>query len=195
MSEHTTQVREASAEHAAQLIIYGLDEAGRSHASRFATADAELVERAAAAMAMRVVKLDMSSHGEVITRVPQGKLFGSGKAFVPFIKAPLHAELVALAKRLGQYREELPPRPLLPATKPKEKPSYHSPASWTDIQVGSLVLASEGLSKSDGWFEAAVVERKADNLFLVRWRDWPDEPTFARQRDHLALLPATSPQE
>lgn len=196
MSEHTTPIiaNEPKAE-SDRLVIYGLDEAGRAHASQFAIDERDLVERAAAAMAMRVVSFQAGGHEALLQKVPKGKLFGSGKAFVPFTKQQVHDDLCDLARKLGQYREEVPPRPLLPATKPKEKPSYHSPVSWTDIKVGSLVLASEGLSKSDGWFEAAVVERKADNLFMVRWRDWPDEPTFARQRDHLALLPATSPQE
>jgi len=67
------------------------------------------------------------------------------------------------------------------------------PGSWDAIKPGSLVLATEG--HAEGWFETLVVATRADDRFLLRWRDWPELPEFTRRRDELALLhPATDPQ-
>jgi hypothetical protein len=46
-------------------------------------------------------------------------------------------------------------------------------------------LASSG--PEDGWWESVVLEAKAD-LFTLKWRDWPDLPSFVRRRWQLALL-------
>jgi hypothetical protein len=63
------------------------------------------------------------------------------------------------------------------------------PASWADITVGSLVLASE--APMDGWWESVVIGVK-DELFTLRWRDFPGQPVFARRRWHLAILPPST---
>jgi len=59
------------------------------------------------------------------------------------------------------------------------------PKSWAEIQVGSLVLAHEGLE--EGWWEAVVTEMHGDVLTL-RWRDYPDLAAIARNRNEVALL-------
>ena len=59
------------------------------------------------------------------------------------------------------------------------------PKSWAEIQVGSLVLAHEGLK--EGWWEAVVTEMRGDVLTL-RWRDYPDLAAIARNRKEVALL-------
>ncbi|WP_210485389.1 hypothetical protein [Microvirga antarctica] len=64
------------------------------------------------------------------------------------------------------------------------------PSSWSDIRVGSVVLATEG-RQMEGWFEAVVTAAKPNDLFLVKWREWPDDQPFVRKREHLALLPPT----
>ncbi|MCJ2086411.1 hypothetical protein MKK88_10460 [Methylobacterium sp. E-005] len=50
------------------------------------------------------------------------------------------------------------------------------PGSWDAIKPGSLVLATEG--HAEGWFESLVVATRADDRFLLRWRDWPELPEF-----------------
>ena len=60
-----------------------------------------------------------------------------------------------------------------------------APCGWADVDVGSLVLATEGTG--DGWWECLVLEAEAE-LFTLKWRDWPDLPRFVRRRWQLALL-------
>ena len=72
--------------------------------------------------------------------------------------------------------------PAAPATAKSPAPL---PKSWAEIQVGSLVLAHEGLK--EGWWEAVVTEMRGDVLTL-RWRDYPDLAAIARNRKEVALL-------
>ena len=60
-----------------------------------------------------------------------------------------------------------------------------APKSWSEIRVGSLVIAHEG--PVDGWWEAVVTEVHADVLTL-RWRDYPRMAAITRNRKEVALL-------
>ena len=60
------------------------------------------------------------------------------------------------------------------------------PKTWTDIQVGSLVIAQEA-SEEWGWWEAVVTEVHGDVLTL-RWRDYPKQAAVKRNRKDVALL-------
>jgi hypothetical protein len=57
--------------------------------------------------------------------------------------------------------------------------------SSDEIASGNLVLAHE--SPADGWWEAIVIDRKAD-VFTLRYRDYPDLPKFVRHRSAIALM-------
>jgi hypothetical protein len=58
--------------------------------------------------------------------------------------------------------------------------------TWNDIGVGSIVLATEG--PQEGWFESVVL-RAENDVFILRWRDWPRLPTFTRRTWQIGLLP------
>lgn len=70
------------------------------------------------------------------------------------------------------------------ATPAPQTPIKGLPSSWSDIEVGHLVIAQE--SVEDGWWEAIVLEREQD-LFTLRWRDFPKFPKFVRHRLSIAL--------
>ena len=57
------------------------------------------------------------------------------------------------------------------------------PKSWSEIQVGSVVLVQE----DDGWW-AAVVTEVRDDVLTLRWRDYPRLPALVRNRQAVALL-------
>ncbi len=83
------------------------------------------------------------------------------------------------------YRPEAPVAP-----EPQSAPvATRCPRRWEDIAVGSLVLASVGIG--EGWYEAVVAEDRGEALFVLQWRDWPDDSPFLRRADGRALLPAT----
>jgi hypothetical protein len=57
--------------------------------------------------------------------------------------------------------------------------------SWNEIASGHLVIAQE--SAKDGWWEAIVIDRKADTLTL-QFRDNPHPPKLVRHRSAIALM-------
>jgi hypothetical protein len=78
-----------------------------------------------------------------------------------------------------------------PAAEPTSAAPVVAQLKPTDAQAAikptDVVLATEG--KSEGWFEAIVVKTKGDAQLVLKWRDWEDEPEFARLRTEVAFLP------
>jgi hypothetical protein len=72
-----------------------------------------------------------------------------------------------------------------PAPTPPTPLTLSLPKGWNDIKVGSLVIGHE--TKELGWWEAIVTEAKGE-LFTLRWRDYPTQPTVVRSRQQIALL-------
>jgi hypothetical protein len=59
------------------------------------------------------------------------------------------------------------------------------PKSWSEIRIGSLVIAQENVA--EGWWEATVTEVREDVLTL-RWHGYPRLPAFVRNRKQVGLL-------
>ena len=159
------------------IIVFGLDESQRPHASWFSQEDAVLAEKAAGLMGMQVLRVTTDEHRALAAELATGRVFASGKGFVPFVAKGTYERLRAFE---GAFTPEPTPAPAEPLPQPA-----NVPATWSDISLGSLVLAADG--EELGWFEAVVTEAKGD-LFALRWMTWPDLPTFVRRGEHLSLL-------
>lgn len=187
---------------AAALVLFGLDERGKAHAAWFANDHAEAGTAAAEAMCMFALPVEDDAVRALAGQVPQGKIFASGKAFVPFVKASLFD---ALVMHLPEDQREQARQPVSASGGKASSNGYavasgaadgrgagaatvqHDfPADWSKIKVGSVVLASEG--RDDGWYEADVLEVLPGNRFKLRWHDWPDLPKFERTVTEIALL-------
>src|SRR3954469_1252231 len=96
-AETSTPAETISAPPPPALIVFGRDEAGKPHASRFSHADADLAERAAGLMGMRVLRVTGEEEIALAERLPAGRVFASGRAFVPFVAGSTFASLVAAA--------------------------------------------------------------------------------------------------
>ncbi|MCJ2079082.1 hypothetical protein MKK68_26200 [Methylobacterium sp. E-016] len=81
----------------AKLIVFGLDDGGKPHASQFAQSDTELATKAAGLMGMRTLAVETDEHRALGAPLPQGRVFASGKGFVSFVKKGLYERLSALA--------------------------------------------------------------------------------------------------
>lgn len=247
----------ASLFHQPTMVVLGRDDRGKPHASWFDEAQQIAARRAATLMDMQALPVSDDAVRGLAARLPQGRVFDSGKAFVPFVKGDLYDELVAHLPDGGETgaaasagsptdASEAPASSSMGAaagkrgkgakgaktgTDPRKAAGAHAspsnddaagadgegddehdgneggggegggdgpdggeileghrPTDWTDIALGSVVLATEG--PQEGWFESVIVELRDDSIFLVRWRDWPDEPHFARHRNQLGLLPS-----
>ena len=165
------------------LVVFGLDDSKKAHAAWFSHADADLADRAAGLMRMKALPVTTPEHRVIALELPAGRIFESGRGFVPFCK-------MAVFERLTAFPETYkPPMPIVEEVALLEPmPAITGvPSRWEDISAGSLVLAPE--EDVSGWFESVVVELKPEALFVLRWRDWPDLPSFVRRGDNLALLP------
>ena len=110
-------------------------------------------------------------------KLPEGRLYGNGRGFVPNIRQSLYSQMiVALAVEpqaaVGKEQEDLPVATGLPR-------------SWDEIAPGHLVIAQEALDY--GWWEAIVIGRNGD-MFTLRFRDYPKLPKFVRHRNAIALM-------
>ena len=80
------------------ILVFGRDNSSKPHASVFDEPSAEQAEKAADLMGMHVLRLETADARELAGKLPQGRVFASGRAFVPFVKAGLYASLAAIAE-------------------------------------------------------------------------------------------------
>src|SRR5271166_6620822 len=159
------------------LIVLGYDENHKPRAARFPATDAELVTKAAQHMDLKVYEAASEDLAALAKKLPEGRLYGNGRGFVPNIRQSLYSQIiVTLAVEpqaaVGKDQDELPVATGLPRT-------------WDDIAPGHLVIAQEGFDY--GWWEAIVLGRNGD-MFTLRFRDYPKLPKFARHRTAIALM-------
>ena len=178
MTKTTTKAAPAKqSASAAPLIVLGYDENHKPRAARFPATDAELVAKAAQLMDLRVYQATTEDLAALAKKLPEGRLYGNGRGFVPNVRQSLYSEIiVTLAVEpqaaVGKDQDELPVATGLPRT-------------WDDIAPGHLVLAQEALDY--GWWEAIVLGRTGD-MFTLRFRDYPKLPKFVRHRAAVALM-------
>src|SRR4051812_46026575 len=157
---------------AAALVVFGRDNAGKPHASAFDASAAELAEKAAGLMGMQVLRPQTDEQRALAAKLPRGRVFASGRAFVPFVKPAVYGPLAAFGQVTGG---EGPGKAEPACTAPASPPDGHAesggpggakpaggaggpplPSTWADITAGSLVLATTGGSM-EGWFESLVI--------------------------------------
>jgi len=174
------------------LFIVGVDEKGKPRGARFPQVDDRVVGAALDLNLSAVIKAS-PAFAESAKKLPGGRLYASGKAFIPNIKQVLHDELFAILRQPGDtseaYRLEHPKTPDgATAGDPVRCVSPITsglPQSWDEINVGHMVLAHE--SPDDGWWEAVVIKRE-DDILTLRYRDAPKLPIFIRHVTTVALV-------
>jgi hypothetical protein len=178
MTKTTTKAAPAKqSASSAPLIVLGYDENHKPRAARFPATEAELVAKAAQLMDLKVYEAASEDLAALAKKLPEGRLYGNGRGFVPNIRQSLYSQIiVTLAVEpqaaVGKDQDELPVATGLPRT-------------WDEIAPGHLVIAQEALEY--GWWEAVVVARTGD-MFTLGFRDYPKLPKFVRHRAAVALI-------
>jgi hypothetical protein len=181
------------------VIMIGTDTLGKPHGSWFTSEEAENVARAAEVMGYRAVTLADESHIELAAKLPRGRFFAGGRAFVPFIKPGLYEKIRVFAERVDadgpgtgvDQAEEAVRAPGEESERGEVSASEGDQSkrpfaqAWDEIAVGSLVLGYDG--PNEAWYEAIVIARDGDS-FHLRWRDYPREGTKVKRRNEIALL-------
>ncbi|KQQ78447.1 hypothetical protein ASF70_22740 [Rhizobium sp. Leaf321] len=175
--------------------MIGLDDRGKPHASWFGSSDIAKAEAAADLMDMALIEVNGDELVAIAAKLPQGKLFESGKAFVPFVEretydrlaAHLDADYIAAsAARVEAAAAAAGAGAADYAKVSKGETKGRQPSDWSKLMVGDIVLASEGLD--DGWWEAKIEEILPEDRFRLRWREWPELEEFTRGIVDLGLL-------
>jgi hypothetical protein len=141
-------------------------------------------------MGVALLPVSSKEERELAAKLPRGRIFGTGKAFLPFIKKPLYDELQAAALKNGAPSALPPPRHARARDlNAAVGNAAGQPSDWSAIAVGSIVLAAVAPKRFE-WAECVVIAVEGDDLSL-RYCDWPDEPTFVRRRTEVALMHPT----
>jgi hypothetical protein len=164
---------------AATLIVLGYDDQQKPRGARFVDAKQDLVAKAAELMDLKVYQATSEDVADIAEKLPLGRLYANGRGFVPNIRQDLYSEALATLA--------LEPAAALSLENDKDSlPAARGlPRSWDEIEPGHLVIAQESLD--NGWWEAIVLERK-DDVFTLRFRDYPQLPKFFRHRSAIALM-------
>ncbi len=165
------------------VVLFGIDSHGKPKGARFGQKDAELAIKAASQLQLKVLASDDPKVAEITAQLPVGRVHGTGRTFVPFIRQDLYDKLVAAAPN-GNTQPVRPPSGSAGAPSSKGSPP-NLPRNWHEIGRGDLVIVQESLV--DGWYYAIVVEADGDTL-KVRWRDYPGERPFTCNRRRVGLL-------
>lgn len=149
------------------VVLFGLDEESKPRAARFTDESDALLNKAAAAMGLRLAVPESSQHFELVNKLPVGRLYATGKGFVPNVSKEIYDLIVAaVGGEPGTISTALP-------------------KSWDDLTPGHLVVAQD--SVANGWYPAVITKRHEDTLTL-RWRDFPGQPEVIRPITAVALL-------
>jgi len=162
------------------LLVLGFDEQQKPCGARFVGDKPDLVAKAAQLMGLSVYKASAPDVAEIAKKLPIGRLYANGRAFVPNVRQTLYSEvIVALAAEPQQAAVGTDD------DKASTPVAHGLPRSWDEIAPGHLVIAQEALDY--GWWEAVVIARDGD-MFTLRFRDHPKLPKFVRHRNAIALM-------
>ena len=184
-----------------QLLVYGLDEAGKPKGARFPATEIDRVSPVATALKLKSCQPCSDEVASLGLKLPVGRIYARGKAFIPHIKRDLYDKLLA-ALASGQKADEPKPqqtsKPLpdqqngkATAECPTEVqpilPPLASglPQNWESVAAGNMLLIDAG--PGEGWWEAIVISRD-DEILTLRYRDFPKVPKFQRHLSTVALI-------
>jgi hypothetical protein len=189
------------------IIIFGDDDSGKPHASTFNIDQRHDAIKAAGLMGFRALAVEGETLTALAAKIPAGKVFSSGKGFVPFVKREVGAQLDQFAT---DHPDQLITGPT-PAVEASSSPAdtdtsdtgdvtaaEEQPKDWSDIKVGSRVLAVD--DPEDGWW-VAIVQHVHESgtqghpcpMFRLKWEAFPDDAAFPRRFDRVALIHPSYP--
>jgi hypothetical protein len=178
-----------------QFFVFGIDGAGKPRGARFS----EFNDRALKfALGIGLVGVHPASPAftELGMKLPAGRLYASGKAFIPNIRRDAVKELNAILSSAGETSQQ---HRLSQPTTGEQLGTVSTiasglPKSWDSIEVGQVVLAEED-GVNEGYWACIVVKREND-LLTLRLRDFPKQrQQYVRHVAQVALVyPGPAPE-
>ena len=150
------------------FVVLGIDMSDKPHASRFAERDAPFVLRAAELMGFHVIRVapENTEPHAIAERLPLGRIFASGRAFVPFVGRSAFDKLAALVEGgvTITTRAEAGVEPVYPRRDMFTTDAINAADTlWAKVEVGSVVLAAQPEVYGPGWWQGVVVDVNGDD--------------------------------
>ncbi len=168
--------KSAKPDNQTSVVLIGFDDNGKPRAARFAGTQASQANKAAALMNLTVVTVTDPLREQAL-KLPAGRLYATGKGFVPTVRRPLFDKFLEAAGVSIDFVSQ--------PDAAEETGNIDVPSDWNSIAAGHLVLADAG--GQNGWWEA-IVESVESDAVTLRWRGYPKDPIIRRNRRDLALL-------
>jgi hypothetical protein len=165
-----TKSASSSSSNKLAVIVFGLDQAGKPKAGRFAERHAAVARKAAKSLGLSVCPSSKPGFAGLASKIPAGRVHAQGKAFIPYIKRELFDQVQAASSTTTAL-----PSKSKAGSSVSGMPDARTPKNWDDIAEGHLVLYQE--APKDGWWESIVIARDGETLTL-RYRDFPKLPSF-----------------
>jgi hypothetical protein len=192
------KVEKQDAAFASPVFTFGLDDNGKPRGAKFLQGLNDDLVNAALRMNCRVIQNHSAALTALGVKLPVGRVYASGKAFIPNIRRDLYDKLETARQQPPEEVEGVAPVNLFTeppaASDTGDKPASVActspmvsglPKTWDSIDVGQMVLAYEG--PGEGWWEAVVVKRE-EEILTLRYRDYPKVPNFQRHLTTVALI-------
>src|SRR4051794_12316905 len=117
------------------LMLLGLDDSAKPRGAKFPGQQANVVKKAAESMGLACKEITQDL-ADVAKKLPKGKVYASGQAFVPNLRKDVFAKVIQAAGLTFEgFTPPIAPKPLVPTSVPQ---------SWGEITAGSLVLCDAG---------------------------------------------------
>ncbi len=117
------------------LVVFGTDSLSKPHASWFPAEEQEAAINAAGVMGFSTLVVATDEQVELARKLPRGRIFDGGKAFVPFVKHVLHVKIIKLAAnqpKSDQTRAEGQDQVGNAAGAQASSPAAHEPTAAAD---------------------------------------------------------------
>jgi hypothetical protein len=188
-----------------QLLVYGLDEAGKAKGARFPAAETEKVLPVLTAMRLEHCQSGSDEVSSLGMKLPVGRIYARGKAFIPNIKRDLYDKLLAAVSTCKENQDRLLTEPTTanaPGPEASDGPVQQTggkaaalpplpsglPQNWESIAAGNMILADAG--PGEGFWQAIVIARD-NEILTLRYRDFPKVKPFERHVSTVALINPT----
>ena len=163
------------------VVLLGLDAEQKAHAARFGIVDEAAVRKAAGLMGFRIGQVKSAEAKELAAKLPEGKIFETGRGLAPYVREDIYAKLV--------QKLELEPETKAAESVAQDVKPTASTDPWAQIKVGSIVLCRDSVPHPS-WWECTVVSVAKDSQALsVRWTNYPTFKPFSVKRAAVALPP------
>ncbi len=159
------------------LYVFGIGDGGKPRGARFPEAQSAQISGAVGELKLAMCTDTSARLTELGMKLPLGRVFARGKAFIPFIQKELFEQL-----RDAQYGPISAPAGQEIAKEDVFLPD--GPTTWDEVVVGSEVIGHDSLD--DGWWESRIVNREGD-IVTLEWTDYPHEGLAKRHITSIAL--------